>query len=513
MFDVRPELAPSIHVCTVHSNGRLSWSPEKIGPLAHWTGVEVSDDTEPTFGQGIGTLRVATAWTLVRGCTAVKAKCVLPCRVGTEEVQVSNRLRQLRRRSAASLLIAAVVVTAAGGIAASSEKVGALPQGVAKPRVMLPSVVDPRIGPAAVYCKATINNCFGVTQTLSARPRQESGNPAGWTAGAATPIPGTQIGDRIQAMSCGGALPNCVAVGYDEYPFVITGPFGALAGVNRLSPHGALYSVSCVTAIWCAAVGFGIDEFAPYHGQIEPIVLAGNPVAWTAPFTSSDFVPTSSWTNPPNPLYEARLTSISCALVAVCVATGFAGNTATTEHPFVLHGSPASWSASLGVGDFYEYTGLNLGPPPSVLLDVDCATALRCTATGFDAPAAKYFEVSFPVAANVAAPVHLFTSHFEGAFAVWCRAGGPWKCVAVGNKVITGGHDETLTWSGAPGGWLPNVSTHSVLLPAAVGTYGYLNSVDCVSLVACVAVGFSNTSAIVLKGNPALWLPAAARRF
>jgi hypothetical protein len=315
-------------------------------------------------------------------------------------------------------------------------------------------------------------------------------NPVGAVVDSATivsaPSPGTSF-TSSRAISCVTAS-SCVATG---------GFFSQAAGkvqtlalhwdgaswtqVSSLSPgsnDNYLFSVSCVTAASCVAVG------QYYSGNDSPtFVLRWDGVSWTQMAAPS-----------PSTIAN-RLSSVSCVSASSCVAVGayFDGN--VVQRTFALHWDGTSWM---------QMTTPNNGAAANSLFSVSCVSASSCIAAGlYDNGSGVYQTLVLRWDGVSWTPLTSPNngSSDNGLMSVSCASSS--SCVAVGYYVNGSGAYQTLvlSWDG--------VSWAQVNSPNGGTNYNQLSSVSCASESSCVAVGQSNNNdpsrTLVLRWDGVSW--------
>jgi hypothetical protein len=232
------------------------------------------------------------------------------------------------------------------------------------------------------------------------------------------------------------------------------------------STYSELYSVSCVTAKSCMAVGAATAA----NGATSTLTEAWDGAAWT--IVPSPNVATAT---------AIQLSSVSCSSTSACMAVGYTTGPATGEAQALAElwdGSAWSIVATPSTEAFY-----------SALNGVSCVTPSYCKAVGeTDDPSISPQSTQGLVESwdghswsIVASPV--LKSGPAELRGVHCAVAD--HCVAVGVGRV---HEPLIeSWSGTA--WRLETPSYSQ-------RYSYLESTWCVSAVACVAVGYHGT------GNP-----------
>ena len=134
------------------------------------------------------------------------------------------------------------------------------------------------------------------------------------------------------------------------------------------NPNATWASVSCVSAVFCAGAG-------KYSGTDSDLPLLGVEIdgSWT---TQEAPLPSNATDNT-----TARLTSVSCAAVGVCVAVGFYSDTTGgfSQHALIETLAGGSWSP---LDAPVPANAQSASQHDALLQSVDCTTAQACVAVG-----------------------------------------------------------------------------------------------------------------------------------
>ena len=374
---------------------------------------------------------------------------------------------------------------------------------------------------SASACTAVGNdrNPVGITVTLAERwngtawQRQHTPNPAEDTSGSIDP--------NLAGVSC-PAANFCEAVGSYQLGHVAVALADAWNGrdwtMQRFPiPVGdnevGLNQVSCTSAQFCAAVGFG-------SGSLGDVTLAAtwNGTSWHLHHTP----------NPANASFD-QLNAVSCSSPAFCIAWGTSNSGPTfaeqwdgtswrmqTVPPNVSVRSVSCVSATfceaVGNGtalawDGSSWTAQTLPSPANSagLGGVSCVSPTFCELVGVfnnngpDLPLAAEWNGSAWTVQPAPHPAH---ATFTVPLSVSCGSAG--SCEAGGSyqQVDTSGDVIALAegWNG-----------HAWLLQRAVtppgATLNTLASVSCVSASFCEAVGQGPTGENVAMWNGSTWTP------
>jgi hypothetical protein len=282
--------------------------------------------------------------------------------------------------------------------------------------------------------------------------------------------------------------------------FALVGPASATTGVTTLTPSvnaltgvpsaGHLNSVTCLSATHCVAVG------ADGAGDGEPIVLDGNPATWT--LTQARVITLGAGLGS-----LGDLLSVACPSPTLCVAVGTDGH---FNHPLVLVGNPATWTAAQAK---QLNLGASVGGGGSLDGGVSCTSSTNCVAVGVDAKGEPLVLRGNPVTWNAAQASQVTLAKSFGGrgqlTALTCTSAT--SCVAGGMDA----HRDPLSIVGNPASWTTS-EAHHVALTKAQGSWGTFSGFRCTSSTSCVAVGNALTNEpFTLSGNPATWTAAQVR--
>jgi DNA-binding beta-propeller fold protein YncE/subtilisin family serine protease len=270
-----------------------------------------------------------------------------------------------------------------------------------------------------------------------------------------------------------------------------------------------LRDVSCISASFCMAVGFGEDK----AGHPKPFAASWNGEAWTTQevpgwfeseehkfselsgvscVTTSECMAVgwyrnsggtgrnysvlwngSSWTKlaTPNqePLEKSVLEDVSCPIAQYCVAVGWANKAASSK--VILTWSGSSWKegkAAAGTG--------------RALMAIDCTSASHCVSASSDPGYVETWNGSSWTGKSLPIPSYANNVSMEGVDCVT-----PNYCVAVGQAAMkSNGVRVPLAevWNGST--WSVQGAARNT--SAAVGV---LSGVACLSPRSCTAVGWS----------------------
>jgi hypothetical protein len=311
--------------------------------------------------------------------------------------------------------------------------------------------------------------------------------PAGAVVDSATIVPSPNVGnvdDELWSVSCVSAS-ECVAVGFTNTQFgyrsltmVWDGTeWSVPSSPNVSAPTNLLASVSCLSVSECVAVGY-----TSAGGVSETLTMVWDGAEWSIVSSPNVSAP-SNW-----------LTSVSCVSVSECVAVGYTDTGNNVYETLVMMWDGAEWSI---------VSSPNAGTRNDELYSVSCVSMSKCVAVGY-VDTGNYVYETLVLAWDgtewsIVSSPNAGTSDDE-LYSVSCVSVS--ECVAVG-YTFTGSAYETLVlvWDGAE--W-------SVVSSANAGTSGdRLESVSCVSASECVAVGYSDTGSayetLVLVWDGAEW--------
>jgi hypothetical protein len=233
--------------------------------------------------------------------------------------------------------------------------------------------------------------------------------------------------------------------------------------------------VSCVTSVFCMAVGNGYDISNP----------ATTAELWNGSTWSPLVMPTV-----PNSAGGAVLGGVSCVSVNFCIAAGYAYPPAdeSSYTSLIEQWSGGAWSVVA-----------NPGAPASdnYLYDVSCTGTTSCTAVGgtANAPYVEQLNGSTWTPSTLSIPAGDTSAYFNG---VACATAASW-CMAVGG--VGNGSTEL------PLGEVWNGSSWSVTsVPAVSQSPDYaLDGVSCAGTSFCAAVGGNQNVNVVTIWNGSSW--------
>jgi hypothetical protein len=368
---------------------------------------------------------------------------------------------------------------------------------------------------SATACTAVGSyDLFGASRTLT-----EAWDGTAWSI-QPTPNPSANTGSVLTAVSCASATA-CTAVGFtgggtspNSVPLAESWDGTAWSIQAVPNPSGAthtyLHGVSCSSASACTAVGSTDSSgntatlVESWNGAAWSIGSSPNPVGASFSFfdgvscrsaaactavgayhlsTFADFMLVESWNgaawtiesmpSPPGS-DDSVLNGVSCPLATACTATGLYSKKATGPLTLAESWNGAAWTSQTTpnpTGAFYE--SLDGG--------VSCSSATTCTAVGTLAEAwdgTTWRTQTTKVPAGGSGPSLLGVS---------CSAAN--ACAAVGVYRNNAGSYVMLVeaWNGST--W----SIQTTQNPTGAG-WSDLNSVSCLSAMACTAVGAYQTS-------------------
>jgi hypothetical protein len=216
------------------------------------------------------------------------------------------------------------------------------------------------------------------------------------------------------------------------------------------------YSVSCVTSVFCLAVGAN----GLFNGSGSYFAEQWNGTTWTSVTLPS-----------PSGASDLILGQVSCTSTTFCVAVG-QETISSTETPLILQWNGSSFSVAQGA------TGASSA---AMLGGVSCLSAGLCLAVGATGSSASQAFVEQWNGSSWSATVLPAASGAEDLlpYAVSCTT--PQNCMAVG-KIGSPSVPWSLFWNGTT--WTAPST------PSA--TDAGLDSVSCVGTAFCVAVGASS---------------------
>jgi len=287
---------------------------------------------------------------------------------------------------------------------------------------------------------------------------------------------------ELNSVSCTSST-SCVAIGALEATTGSAVPTSAVEEWNGTtwSPLAApalpanattsvFYSVSCVSATFCMAVG-------SYKRNSVTSELTEK---WNGATWSEVLVP------PPSGVHVSQLRSVSCVSSSSCTAVGDGYKLPATAVSIGEHFNGVEWTR--------QTVPFPAGATYVQLQSVSCASATVCVVVGTVGDRSESSGGEFTLAdrwngtkwillSSVNTPGELY----RGLEAVSCPSTG--FCIAVGNETDRNGTDSTLSevlkgsrWSRAATPATPG------------GQFRGLDGVSCVSSADCTAIGFFDTA-------------------
>ena len=235
------------------------------------------------------------------------------------------------------------------------------------------SIVSSPNGPSqnnelnAVSCtSATVCKAVGEEGTEFYRKSQaviESWNGRRWLIEPSSN--GSPASNGLNGVSCISAT-SCKAVGFGATTssgttLSLVESWNGTTWSHMASPAGALYSVSCVSTVWCIAGGSGYS-----HYSTSSIIDSWNGTSWQVMFSPDEME------------YFAGSTSVSCTSTVFCIAVGYsidAPDDSFYPDAFIEAWNGSKWSFEGSAGRLEPSTG-------NVLSGVSCATTRSCHAVG-----------------------------------------------------------------------------------------------------------------------------------
>jgi hypothetical protein len=301
----------------------------------------------------------------------------------------------------------------------------------------------------------------------------------------------------LSSLSCSSAT-SCLAVGslqdFEGHPHPLTATLVnntwtlTMLGNPTGTEDGQLQSLSCGAAGSCEAVGWSTVTHSGSSDLLTETLTQGQ---WSAAATSPVF---------PSAAGAFVDAAIGCVTSECLVLGSF-----TPAGAGDLLGGPASMFAGVDVAGSLSSVAAPTLPsiPDSYLRSVSCASATTCVSVGYGNPFensvativenendGQWTSTVLPSPPGLAADL---TS-------VSCASTS--SCVAVGSAVgVSTGTLEPFTDIDTNGVW-------SVGPVVPTKEFGFLDSVSCVSVTHCVAVGGDGTGVIAATWNGATWSTA-----
>ena len=285
-----------------------------------------------------------------------------------------------------------------------------------------------------------------------------------------SPSKGTNYFSNLNGVSCVSPT-SCKAVGTTDAKNVgeqtLIQSWNGSVWSTEPSPSGIfLNSVSCASTISCKAVGWLINGTTE---QMQTLIESWNGRVWS--LASSPNIGTG----------ENQLNGVSCLSATSCKAVGYFVNSSFTEQTLIESWNGRVWSLSSSPN--------RIGTSDNQLNSVSCVSTTSCKAVGY------LWKGSFG-----SGPEKTLIESWNGS--TWSISSSPdngplnnqlnavscisaTSCKAVGYFLNGSGVDKTLiqSWNGTEWSALqssPNNGTGDDLL----------NSLSCVSITSCKAVGY-----------------------
>ncbi len=259
-------------------------------------------------------------------------------------------------------------------------------------------------------------------------------------------------------------------------------PSDAATDTTTATPRNALYSVSCVSASSCVAVGSYVNTSDAQVAMID--TLSGT--TWsTLPVTALPSGALGTF---------AGLTGISCASATSCAASGFYEDTDHSTNGLLLVLANGSWAVSRAPegpnpgtdGDGHQFANV---------IQVVCPSASTCVGVGTYETAGDseqplidtwngttWTGQAGPLPANM-------VSGSPGNVLVAVSCGSSTACTAVGNFYATSGKDLGLIDTLSGGTWTGTEAPQPANVPAYASQQSFLYEVACPTQGSCLTVG------------------------
>ena len=248
-----------------------------------------------------------------------------------------------------------------------------------------------------------------------------------------------------------------------------------------------LGSVSCVSEKFCVAVGY----YANPSSRPQDMVLVWNGTRWL--IDSSPSLSTAA----------SGLTSVSCASVNFCVATGYNMNTSGNPQNLLLTWNGSTWTLDTAASLSTSATQFNM------LYSISCASVSFCVAVGVYINGSGNPQTTLLIwngstwKLDTAASLSTPTGQPGGFMSISCTSAS--FCVAAGfyspDKMA---QNLLLVWNGNT--WSLDTASS---LSTSTSQFNELKSVSCASASFCVAAGlFYNGTTdknLVLTWNGSKW--------
>jgi hypothetical protein len=307
-------------------------------------------------------------------------------------------------------------------------------------------------------------------------------------------------GSPLTSVSCVAAL-FCAAVDSSGDALTYNGSsWSAPASIGATS----LTSVSCVSALFCAAVDSSGDALT-YNGSswstpvpIDNGSYSGNGLDSVSCASASFCVAVdgsgnaltyngSSWSAPDSTDSREDLSSVSCTSASFCVAVGTIESGGGSYGGYAVTYNGSSWGTPASIG--------NNAYPSSV----SCTSASFCVAVGtIESGGGSYggYAVTYN-GSSWSTPASIGNNAYPSS--VSCTSAS--FCIAVGHEENGSGGNTTTTGASSYEGYAVTYDGSSWGAPSNIDGDSYPSSVSCVSVSSCVAVDGSG-NALTYLGNP-----------
>ncbi|MHB8289145.1 MAG: NHL repeat-containing protein [Acidimicrobiales bacterium] len=248
-----------------------------------------------------------------------------------------------------------------------------------------------------------------------------------------------------------------------------------------------LGSVSCVSEKFCVAVGY----YANPSSRPQDMVLVWNGTRWL--IDSSPSLSTAA----------SGLTSVSCASVNFCVATGYQMNASGNPQNLLLTWNGSTWTLDTAASLSTSGTQFNM------LYSISCASVSFCVAVGTSVTGSGNPQTALLIwngsnwKLDTAASLSTPTGQPGGFMSISCTSAS--FCVAAGSySPDKMAQNLLLVWNGNT--WSLDTASS---LSTSTSQFNELKSVSCASASFCVAAGFfyngTTDKNLVLTWNGSKW--------
>ncbi len=257
-------------------------------------------------------------------------------------------------------------------------------------------------------------------------------------------------------------------------------PSDAANDITADHPHDELYSVTCVSATSCVAVGSYVNT----SGSIVAMIDTLSGTTWST--SSVTTLPTGA-----SGTYST-LTGISCATATSCAAAGFYEDTDSSDNGLLLVLANGNWTTSRAPegpnpgndGDGHQFASAIQVACPSQTMCI--GVGIYQTASDSELPLIDTWNGTTWTGQAGALPVN---AGGAGSNLVAISCGSPTSCTAVGQYDTTTPKGVGLIDTLSGGTWTGTAAPQPANVPASASQQSVLYEVSCATAVSCMTVG------------------------